>query len=212
MLNRSLGQGGTGPAEVTRWPSQVKGVSTRVIQAGPNGEPLVVEISGRGVNGELYTVRTTAEQGHGRVVRLEIDNINALDRVQRDADLARAMKAAGMGDWERNLGHVQPSAAKGAELPYNFEPQAGSWNKAVAGKVNRRTVETQFQRYLDSHPTDILRTQISRNLSKSDALLSERFRIVKPSGEVVFDMEVTTRGTVIDHVAKTQQPAKSSAK
>jgi hypothetical protein len=113
LLNRSLGQVQNEPVPVTRWGGQSQTVATRVIKVGPDGRPLVVEFTGRGVNGELVTVVSTANDGGGRVVRLNITNINNLERVARDTELARAMKAAGMGDWERNLGHVQPSAAKG---------------------------------------------------------------------------------------------------
>jgi hypothetical protein len=156
-----------------------------------------MEFSGRGVKGELITIRTTAGQGQGRVVRMEIENINSLEREARDVELSRAMKAAGMGDWERNLGHVQPSAAKGSEMPYNLEPQKGEWNKAVAGRINRRTAEGLFQKYLDAHPTEVLKVEISRELSVRDALLSERFRILNLDGEPVFDVEVTTRGKLV---------------
>ena len=201
LLDRSLGQAQAEPAAVTRWAGKSETVATRVIKAGPDGEPLIVEFTGRGVNGELVTVRSTAGDPSGRVVRLEIQNINNLERAARDTELARAMKAAGMGDWERNLGHVQPSAAKGAEATYNLEPQAGQWNKSVAGKVNRRTAETLFQNYLNSHPDAILNTEISRNLSKSNALLGERFRITDASGKAALDIEVTTRGKFIDHLA-----------
>ncbi|MBO0691768.1 MAG: hypothetical protein J2P58_02625 [Acidimicrobiaceae bacterium] len=200
LLNRSLGQAQAEPAAVTRWGGQSQTLATKVIEVGPDGQPLVVEFTGRGVNGELVTVVSTSRDTGGRVVRLKIDNINNLERVARDTELARAMKAAGMGEWQRNLGHVQPSAAKGAEIPYNLEPQAGHWNKSIAGKVNRRTAETRFQKYLDSHPDEILNTEISRNLSKGNALLGERFRITDASGKHVLDVEVTTRGKLVDHL------------
>lgn len=200
LLNRSLGQAPAEPVPVTRWGGQSETVATRVIKAGPDGKPLIVEFSGRGVNGELVTVRSIAGDGGGRVVRLEIRNINKLERVVRDTELARAMKAAGMGDWENNLGHVQPSAAKGAEMPYNLEAQGKNWNQSVAGRATRRTAESQFQKFLDSHPTDILNTEISRNLSKSNALLGERFVITDANGKVLLDVEVTTRGKIIDRV------------
>jgi hypothetical protein len=200
LLNRSLGQAQAEPVPVTRWGGQSQTVATRVIKVGPDGRPLIVEFTGRGVNGELITVVSSAGDRGGRVLRLKINNINSLERVARDTELARAMKAAGMGDWERNLGHVQPSAAKGAEMPYNLEPQAGHWNKSVAGRVNRRTAENLFQNYLDSHPDDILGTEISRNMSKGNALLGERFRITDASGKAVLDAEVTTRGKLVDHL------------
>jgi hypothetical protein len=200
LLNRSLGQAEAEPVPVTRWGGQSQTVATKVIKVGPDGRPLIVEFTGRGVNGELVTVVSSAGDRAGRVLRLKINNVNNLERVARDTELARAMKAAGMGDWERNLGHVQPSAAKGAEMPYNLEPQAGHWNKSVAGRVNRRTAENLFQNYLDSHTDDILNTEISRNLSKKNALLGERFRITDASGKAVLDVEVTTRGKLVDHL------------
>jgi hypothetical protein len=211
LLNRSLGQVQNEVVPVTRWGGQSRTVATRVIKVRPDGRPLVVEFTGRGVNGELVTVVSTANDGGGRVVRLSITNINNLERVARDTELARAMKAAGMGDWERNLGHVQPSAAKGAEIPYNLEAQVGKWNKSVAGRANRRTAEIQFQKYLDSHGDGVLNTEISRRLSTNNTILGERFRITDANGKAVLDLEVNTRGKLVDHL-KLEVPGKAKGK
>lgn len=200
LLNQSLGKAQNGPAEVTRWPSEPGKSASKVVKTGPDGKPSVMEFEGRGEKGELIKVRHIKGQVQGRVISMEVENINALPREVRDTELARAMKAAGMGDWKSDLGHVLPSATKGAEMPYNFEPQSGKWNKAVKGKANRRTVERGFQQFLDAHPNDILKVEISRKLSTSNSLLSERFCIRDASGKALFDVEVTTRGKLIDYL------------
>lgn len=196
LLNRSLGRAQAGPAKITSWPSKPSKSGAQIIES-KGGKPSVAEFTGRGEKGELVTVRTVRGQSQGRVARMEIENINKSERDVRDTELARAMKAAGMGDWQRNLGHIQPSAAKGAEMPYNLEPQAKSWNQQVAGRVNRRTAESAFQNYLNAHPSDVLNVEITRRLSKCNALLSERFCIRDVKGNTVFDVEVTTRGKFI---------------
>ncbi len=194
LLNRNLGQAQTGPAEVTRWPSKPGKDVSRVVKAGPEGKPSIVDFTGRGEKGELVTVRTVQGQGQGRVVEMKIENIRNWNRDVRDTELARAMKAADMGDWRRNLGHVQPSAAKGAEMPYNLEPQPKSWNQAVKGRINRRSAEIKLQQYLDQHPNEDLSLEISRRLDVRNRLLGEKFVLRDRNGHAVFEMEVTTGG------------------
>ena len=199
LQNRSLGQSQIDPAEITRFGDKSEGEQSRVIERDTNGEPTAVEFTGRGEKGEQITVRSTKNDALGRVITSEIPNYNALSREARDKELARAMKLAGMGEWKRDLGHVQPSAAKGAEQPYNFEPQNPEWNRSVSAKINRRTAEIRFQNFLDAHPQGLLKVKVSRKLDSLNRLLSERFTVGDQNNKALFDVEVTTHGKLTQY-------------
>lgn len=198
LLSESLGQAHKGPVKVTRWPSKSL---AKVVKKDSSGKPSIVEFKGWGKKGELINVRSVKEQKLGRVTSMEIDDINNLPREVRDKELARAMKAAGMGDWDKDLAHILTSELGGAEMPYNLEPQLQDWNRSVKGKNNRRTAEISLKEFLDAHPKDFLRLEISRKLDVLNKLLSERFCVRDKSGTSVYDVEVNTRGELTYHVA-----------
>lgn len=193
LLGRSLGLAQSGPAQVVRWQSSSPKSAATVVKASPTGEAEVMDFQARAEGGELVTVRTVKGEGGGRVVRVEVNRPNFAKR-ERDKDLARAMKAVGMGNWRDNEGHIVPFAEGGADEPFNFESQPGSWNKSKKGRVNRRTLERLLERFVKSNEGDIGKIEVTRKLNSLNRLLSERFVVRNLKGDVTFDKEVTTRG------------------
>jgi hypothetical protein len=204
LLLRRPGAAEAGPVPVTTFPGAAPKQSPMTVKASDAQGPTIADFTGVGPGGERITVRTVRGKKDGsRVVNMTVDfdaQDYASDRV-RDTDLPRAMRLAGMGDWRANMGHIFPFAEGGPDAVYNFERQPGKWNKAVKGKVNRRTLERLFETFVDEHTKQIASFEFRRTLTKANALQGERFVIRNHAGEIIFDVEVTTRGRVVDYLS-----------
>lgn len=172
----------------------------RVTARDAQGNPTEVEFEvphpegGRLVIRQRFDADPNSSYAAGRIVELEIPNVNARTRVGRDRTIAQAVKEwLGIG---RDLGHTQGLQNRGRDVPYNYEHQSPRYNQQI-----RNTAEGRVRSYVDTHPDRPVTLSIQRAFTANGSLASERFTL-RPvgGGDPVVDVTVDIRGNLTDHI------------
>lgn len=181
-------------------------VEAKVTKTDASGKATEIEFDLPNPDGGRIKIRqkldapSGSQWASGRVVEVEVRNVNAKQKMERDRSIARASKD--FLDVGPDLSHTQGLSNRGVDAPYNFEHASPHYNQTI-----RTRAESRVAHYLDTHPDVPTTLIIRRKFTASGALKEERFTLVPVGGgKPKVDITVSTRGKVTDHL----DPARST--